>query len=68
VALTPYSKNAWQDLDHKTDEDQLAAGDPVTEMEMYFERETEKLLEKYCGPELKDYDPLGTLGIRDTTP
>lgn len=54
IALTPYMMNALHELDHIDD---LKVGDPTTKMEMYLEKETEKLLLKYCGPQTTDYDP-----------
>lgn len=53
VSLTPYSKNALEKLDGK---EYLYVDDPVSNMEKYYERETLKLLEKYCGPEVTKYD------------
>lgn len=54
VALTPYMANALKQLDKK---DELKVGDDATKMEEYLERETELLLNKYCGKEIVHYDP-----------
>lgn len=54
ISLTPYSKNALLKLDGK---EYLHVGDETTKMEIYYERETLKLLKKYCPTEFKSsYD------------
>lgn len=53
ISLTPYSKNALKALDNK---DYLRVKDGLTNMERYYERETLKLLKKYCPNANTDYD------------
>lgn len=53
ISLTPYSKNALEQLDKK---EYLYITDPTSNMEKYYERETFRLLKKYCGDEVLVYN------------
>lgn len=56
ISLTPYAKNALQSLDKK---EYLKVTDGVSKMEKYFEKETLRLLKKYCPNGKTDYDLQG---------
>lgn len=59
VALTPYGKNMYEQLDNKKGK-RLLAGDKVTKAEAYIEAQTRQLLNKYCGKERYEYDRTGS--------